>query len=567
MQNGERGDRGARVVDDRRPLVLRHPHLLAVITAEGASATGDAIFWVGLMVWLLDQPHGTGLLGLAAFARLGPRVLFGAAGGVMADRYDRRKLIVGLDFARAALMVLLCAIAGSATPAMVLLVVLATYTLATPYRPAVIAGIPLVVGETDAAAANALDGVVRQVATFLGPLLGVAALWLGSPSWAFACNAITFALSGLLFLRVTPLGGRPPDTRLHESGRSGWSWESMREGLSSVTEQPGLSLMTFLVFLFNLARGFELVLLVLVAQDLLGLGSEGVGLLNAAIGVGALLTVPLVSRIASLHRPAGAVAAALLLTSIPLAMLASITAAWVACVVLFVAGVGIVAFEVLSITLVQRLSRLRLLGRVFGIQNSAINGGKLTGSLLAPLLVTWLSLEDALLAAAVAVAVPSLLALPGLLRIQRRTESRRAELHPFVVVLSQLGVFDGVSEPALERVAAGLTEVAVPVETRILVQGDAPDDLYVIRTGDFAVSKDGEQVAVLGPDHWFGEIGLLRRSPRTATVDALTEGVLWRIPGYEFLAAITEAAAPPSALLDEVSIRLGELDAVGRDTA
>ena len=69
------------------------------------------------MVWLLDQPHGTGLLGLAAFARLGPRVLFGAAGGVMADRYDRRKLIVGLDFARAALMVLLCAIAGSATPA------------------------------------------------------------------------------------------------------------------------------------------------------------------------------------------------------------------------------------------------------------------------------------------------------------------------------------------------------------------------------------------------------------------------------------------------------------------
>ena len=99
----------------------------------------------------------------------------------------------------------------------------------------------------------------------------------------------------------------------------------MREGLSSVTEQPGLSLMTFLVFLFNLARGFELVLLVLVAQDLLGLGSEGVGLLNAAIGVGALLTVPLVSRIASLHRPAGAVASALLLTSIPLAMLASIT--------------------------------------------------------------------------------------------------------------------------------------------------------------------------------------------------------------------------------------------------
>jgi len=567
MEQGERGDAGAPDADARRPLVFRHPHLLDVIVAEGASATGDAVFWTGLLVWLLQQPHGTGLLGLAALARLGPRVLFGAAGGVIADNRDRRRLIVALDFSRAALMILLCVVAGSASPAVVLVVVLVTYTLATPYRPAIIAGIPLVVGETDAAAANALDGVVRQIATFLGPLLGVAVLWLGSPSWAFACNAITFALSGLLFLRVKPLAGPPPDARIHQSGRSGWSWEAMREGLTSVTDQPGLSLMTFLVFLFNLARGFELVLLVLVAQDLLRLGAEGVGLLNAAIGVGALLSVPLVSRIASLHRPAGAVVAALLLTSIPLAMLASIDNAWAACAVLFIAGVGIVAFEVLSISLVQRLSRLRLLGRVFGIQNSAINGGKLAGSLIAPALVTWFSLQDALLAAAIAVAVPALLAVPGLLRIQRRTESRRAEVRPYVERLSRLGVFDGVSEPALERVATGLTEVTVTSGTRVLQQGDAPDDLYVVRSGSFAVSKDDAEVARLGADQWFGEIGLLRRTPRTASVDAVTDGIVWRIPGYEFLAAITEAAAPPSALLDDVSSRLVELDAVGRETA
>ena len=97
-------------------------------------------------------------------------------------------------------------------------------------------------------------------------------------------------------------------------------------------------------------------------------------------------------------------------------------------------------------------------------------------------------------------------------------------------------------------------------------QGDAPDDLYVIRSGEFTVRKDTRDVATLGTDQWFGEIGLLRRTPRTASVDAATDGVVWRIPGYEFLAAITEAASPPSALLDDVSSRLVELDALGRDT-
>jgi MFS family permease len=97
-------------VDERRPtrsLLARHPQLAAVIAAEGLSGAGDAVFWVGLLVWLLDQPNGTSLVALAAVARLGPRVVFAAAGGVFADRYDRRKLVVGLDLARGALMVAL----------------------------------------------------------------------------------------------------------------------------------------------------------------------------------------------------------------------------------------------------------------------------------------------------------------------------------------------------------------------------------------------------------------------------------------------------------------------------
>jgi len=120
-------------------------------------------------------------------------------------------------------------------------------------------------------------------------------------------------------------------------------------------------------------------------------------------------------------------------------------------------------------------------------------------------------------------------------------------------------LFDGVSEPALERVAAGMAHVHFTDGTRVIQEGDEPDDLYVVRGGSFSVVHGDAQVAVLGEDQWFGEIGLLRHTPRTASVDARGAAHAWRIPGQEFLAAITEAAAPPSALLDDVSSRLAAL--------
>ena len=91
-------------------------------------------------------------------------------------------------------------------------------------------------------------------------------------------------------------------------------------------------------------------------------------------------------------------------------------------------------------------------------------------------------------------------------------------------------------------------------------QDDVPDHLYVIRAGQFDVMKDGVQVARLRSNDWFGEIGLLRQTPRTATVRAVGPGELWEIPGIEFLAAINEASLPPAALLDGMTARLAQLE-------
>ncbi len=96
----------------------------------------------------------------------------------------------------------------------------------------------------------------------------------------------------------------------------------------------------------------------------------------------------------------------------------------------------------------------------------------------------------------------------------------------------------------------------------VLRQGDAPDNLYVIRTGTFDVIKDGVLVATITGDDWFGEIGLLRQTPRTAAVVATSDADVWEIPGGEFLATISESALPPAALLDGMTARLAQLDEI-----
>jgi CRP-like cAMP-binding protein len=74
----------------------------------------------------------------------------------------------------------------------------------------------------------------------------------------------------------------------------------------------------------------------------------------------------------------------------------------------------------------------------------------------------------------------------------------------------------------------------------VIAEGDPADDLYVVESGRYAVSANRVGIRVMGPDSWFGEIGLLRGIPRTATVVAETDGVLLSINGQAFLDAVAD---------------------------
>ena len=529
-----------------------------VVAMEVVSGLGDGVFWVGLTAVLLERGLGAAGFGIAAIARLGPRALISAPAGLLADRLDRRWLLVSLDLLRGAVLVMLAfAAANDVGPTGLLILVAIGYTIAAPYRPALTSALPLVTGEDGLASANAHVSTVRQVMTFVGPLVGAVLVAAWSPTAAFVVDAASFLVAAVLIASIPALSDRfETGTANLAEQRHQWR-RDLTTGWSDIRSATGLSVVTMVVFAMYVARGAELVLFILVAEDQLGLGTAGIGLLTGAVGLGAIAAVPAATRLAKTDHTTAAMTISLTTTAVPLAALAAIQSTAAACLVLTVLGAGLVVFEVLSVVMLQRLTRRDLLGRVFGVVGTASNAGKLLGAVAAPVLVAVVGLSGALVSIAVLVAVAAAMAVPGLTSVARAVRERRDQLRPVTDVLSRLGIFDGASTAVLERVASSIRVEPLPAGTDVVRQGEPADDLYIVRTGRLVIVDGDATINTLDDDDWFGEIGLLLRQPRNATVRTLTDVELWRIPGTTFLSVLRESAAEPTALLDVMADRVG----------
>jgi len=534
---------------------LHNPGLRKLYAAEVVSGAGDGVFWVALVVFLSDQPRFELWLTLAVIARLAPRAFLSLPAGSLVDRVDVKSLLTAVEMARAALMLgVAVLVANDVSPAVVLVLIALSYTIGAPTRPGLSAVVPAIAGERHLAVGNAVLSTVRQIMTFVGPLLGVAVAAWSTPA-GFAVNGATFAVSGVLIasIRSIPRRGRS------STGRRFAMPHVVRSVVDSARAVRGLHAMPAVVTLIGVmyfVRGAEMVLHVFVVRDLLEEDVNVIGVLGGAIGLGALVAMPLAARAAGSDSPVRPVLIAITLTALPTAALALIDETLIASAVLVAVGAGMVVFEVVIVVMVQRVTPEARLGRVFGAINSASNGGKLVGAVVAPGLIAWFGLEAALVIVAAVVLLVGVLAVQPLVVIGRVAAERRRTLAPRVAVLERLGILEGATSAALERIAADVEELSVRAGTLLIREGDDADDLFVGRRGEFDVTVGGRHLDTLGADDWFGEIGLLDHRPRTATVTATSDAIVWRIPGDTFLDALEESGAPPSALVDGIADRL-----------
>ncbi|HEX5940336.1 MAG TPA: MFS transporter [Dehalococcoidia bacterium] len=535
---------------------LRRPDYRYLASGLTISGIGDWLYSVALLVWVFNETDSAVLVGVASIFRILPTALFGAFAGEFAGRYNRRLVMVGSDLSRAVCMFGLAVIAGLSGPVgLGLAVVFLSTTLGTPYFPAVQATVPSLVREDELAPANALISSIETVSIVVGPAIGGLLLALGSEEPAFIINGFTFILSAALVSRI-----RSTEVAKVEQVEEPL-FRRLGEGISAIRRSSDVSLLISIEFVNTITWGALFVLLVLVAEDLLGTGDAGTAFLYAALGLGGVGGAFFASRAAEYPRLGWTILAACVGFGLPLALLSLVEQPGIAYPLVATSGVAVIVLVVTTNTMLQRLLPLHLMARVFGVVDSLDVTGMLIGSLSVSLLVDLFGLEAALVIAGLIPPLAALALLPRLRGLNEASAIRARQLAPIVNRLANLTLFSGLSRTSLEAVASCATEETVTAGTAVIRQGDPPDDLFVVRSGELeavtlTASGETEAVGRIKEGDYFGEIGLLHSVPRTASVTAVTETVVYRICGPDFLAAITQAPAAQTLLHEGISARL-----------
>jgi CRP-like cAMP-binding protein/MFS family permease len=531
---------------------LRRRDLRRLLGGLLISTTGSWAYNVALLAFVFSRTHSLGWVGAAGLVRFVPQLLTSAYGGVLAERLERIRLMVASDLLCMGWQAALAALAALHGPPAVALVLAAlTSVSGVVYGPATAATIPSLVDEDDLTAANALNSTIEQLVVIAGPAVGALLLLVSSPAVVFAVNAGSFLASALLVgtLRVR---SRPVDVT--EGGQAG----PLHQMMVGVRAIAGLSAARTLVaysVLVSFVYGTDTVLFVGVSAHRLGTGAEGFGYLLAGMGLGGVLMAAAVDRLAGSERLAGIILLGALGYTLPTALLVVIHAAWLAFVVEVFRGGSTLVVDVLAITALQRAVPGELLARVFGVFFAFVLGAIALGTVITPAITTTWGLDTGLWAMAVGPAAVAVAGLPALLAIDRQTLARTRELEPKVALLEGLGLFAGATRPILERLAGAAVSVEVAPGRAVVREGDAADAVYVLASGEVAVSARGEvggpEVAIrtMRAPAYFGEIGVLARIPRTATVTAVGPCRCERIDGEALLEALT--ASPPSTSLME----------------
>jgi MFS family permease len=202
---------------------------------------------------------------------------------------------------------------------------------------------------------------------------------------------------------------------------------------------------------------------------------------------------------------------------------------------LAVAGAGRSLFDVAGRTLLQRSAPPHVLSGVFGLLEAASMAGLAVGSLLAPALVAWLGGRGAFLGVAFVLPLVTLAARRWLAVLDRSAEVPIVELG----LLRSLPLFAPVAAPELEAIARRLEPRRFAGGEVVIRAGDRGERFFVVADGELDVSTAERTVATLDRGDCFGEIALLAERPRTATVIASTDGLLFTLESDAFVAAVS----------------------------
>ena len=315
------------------------------------------------------------LVSMAVLSHWLPVLLFGIFGGVAADRFDRRRMVIVVNLVRAGVLGLLVAtiVTGTVNIALVLAVLFVLATAETFADSASSTLVPSLVRRADLGIANArTQGAFVLTNQLVAPPIG-AFLFAAGMALPFAANAAAFALGAVLISRIAG------SLRSERTGVGG-VWADMAEGVGWLVRHPPMRTLALTVFAFNVTYGTAWAVLVLYAIERLGMGAVGFGLLTTATALGGIIGTLAYGALERRFHLGNIMRAGLLIETGTHLSLALTTSPAVAMVTMVVFGAHTFAWSTTSSVVRQRAVPNELLGRVTSVYRVVLVGGLVIGA-------------------------------------------------------------------------------------------------------------------------------------------------------------------------------------------
>jgi predicted MFS family arabinose efflux permease len=332
--------------------------------------------------WLvLDISKSPFLLGLDAFLGDIPIFLFSLVGGVIADRIDRRYVLLGSQYVQMACALILTALIAT-NHVRVWEILCLSFVVGTAQSfggPAYSALVPSLVEKEDLSNAIAMNSIQFNLARVIGPVIGGIVLKTFGPAWCFGLNALSF-VAVIISLYSLHISFNPPRT-----GESVLA--SMQQGFMFIRKQGAMVSLIALAFLMTALAIPTITFLPVFAKDVFQKGPETLSLFLACTGLGSISGALVVAWLGNSKHKGRIALSMLMLLGAVMAGFARSTTIPMSCLFLYFSGACLIfAFAMIS-SLVQLITANEMRGRVMSVYNVAFRGGMPFGNLASGRLV------------------------------------------------------------------------------------------------------------------------------------------------------------------------------------
>jgi MFS family permease len=379
---------------------------------QAVSYLGNMVTFVAVPFQLYQLTHSPLQVGLLSICDAVPLLLFAAVGGTIADRLDRRRVMLWSEIGLGTVAALLAVNAFVASPQVWVLYVLAGVgtSLWALGSPAFRALMPGLVPPEQLAASQALQSIYSSTGAIVGPAIGgllIAAVGLG---WTYSLDAISFGASLVAVLLIAPA---PPTGEVAQE-----ALESLREGWRFLRKQPVI-LGTFVLDTNAMILGMPQALFPAIAVHHFDAGARVVGVLYAAPSAGALLAALTSGWIGRVRRQGVAIAVAIVFWGLAIAGFGFATALWLGVAMLALAGLADEFSAILRSTILFAGTPDELRGRMQGFELAQVASTPALGNVEAGVLASLTSLRFSVVSGGIACAAGALAilaAIPSLVR-------------------------------------------------------------------------------------------------------------------------------------------------------